>query len=235
LGQKCNPVGFRIGITEGWRSRWYARKSEFGDRLVEDQAIRKAISRRFRFAGIPKVEIERTGSDVTGTEVTVTIHTAKPGVVIGRKGAKVEELRQDLEKLTGGKRVDVKIAELNRPELSAQLVAESIAEQLEKRSSFRRTMKKAIDLTMQAGAKGCRVNVGGRLGGSEMARRETQMQGSIPLSTLRARIDYGFTTAVTVYGSIGVKVWIYRGEDKDTETSHGAHAEAGKAPERAKR
>lgn len=230
MGQKAHPIGLRLGIVEGWRSRWYARKGDFGDRLVEDQSIRKAIARRFRFAGIPKVEIERTG-----TEVTITIHTAKPGVVIGRKGAKVEELRQHLEKLTGGKRVEVKIAELNRPELSAQLVAESIAEQLEKRSSFRRTMKKAIDLTMQAGAKGCRVNVSGRLGGSEMARRETQMKGSIPLSTLQARIDYGFTTAVTTYGSIGVKVWIYLGEDKDTEASHGAHAQAGAAPKRAKR
>ncbi|MFC1705489.1 30S ribosomal protein S3 [Planctomycetota bacterium] len=229
MGQKVHPTGLRIGIVESWRSRWYARKKDFGDYLVEDQKIRKHIAKRFRFAGIPKVEIERTANDVT-----CIIHTAKPGVVIGRKGQKVDELRKELEALTGNKKVNINIVELNRPELSAQLVAESIAEQLEKRSSFRRTMKKAVDLTMAAGAKGCRVKVGGRLGGAEMARRETQMTGSIPLSTLRAAIDYGFATAVTVYGSIGVKVWIYL-DDKRTEASHGAYAKARQASKRAKR
>lgn len=229
MGQKVHPTGLRLGIVEGWRSRWYARKREFGDNLVEDQRIRGEISKAFRFAGIPKVEIERTGNDVN-----CIIHTAKPGVVIGRKGSKVEELRKRLAALTAGKNVNINIVELNRPELSAQLVAESIAEQLEKRSSFRRTMKKAIDLTMAAGAKGCRVKVGGRLGGSEMARRETQMQGSIPLSTLRARIDYGFATAVTVQGSTGVKVWIYLGEDTEGP-SDAADAKARQAQKRAKR
>lgn len=230
MGQKVHPTGLRLGIVEGWRSRWYARKKEFGSFLVEDQKIRRCIASRYRFAGIPKVEIERTAN-----EINCIIHTAKPGVVIGRKGARVEELRKELEQISGGRRVNVNIVELNRPELSAQLVAESIAEQLEKRSSFRRTMKKAIDMTMAAGAKGCRVKMGGRLGGAEMARREAQMEGSIPLSTLQARIDYGFATAVTVYGSIGVKVWIYLGDDTQTEASHGTDAKARKAQKGPKR
>jgi len=230
MGQKVHPVGMRLGIVENWRSRWYARKTDFGRYLVEDQKIRKCVAARYRFAGIPKVEIERTAN-----EITCVIHTAKPGVVIGRKGAKVDELRKELEALTNCDKVSINIAEVNRPELSGQLVAESIAEQLEKRASFRRTMKKAIELTMSAGAKGCRVKIAGRLGGAEMARKETQMTGSIPLSTLRARIEYGFTTARTVAGSIGVKVWIYLGEDEETEAVHGSHAKAGQAQKRTKR
>jgi small subunit ribosomal protein S3 len=233
MGQKVCPIGLRLGIVENFRSRWYANKKEFGDLLVEDQKIRKYIAKEFRFAGIPKVEIERTANDAN-----CIIHTARPGLIIGRKGAKVDKLRDDLAKITG-KKVNINIVELASPELSAQLVAESIAEQLEKRASFRRTMKKAIDLTMQSGAKGVRVQVSGRLGGSEMARCETQMAGSIPLSTLRAKIDYGFATAVTVYGSIGVKVWIYLGEQAEEEEAkeagHGAHAKARQAPKRAKR
>lgn len=232
MGQKVCPTGLRLGIVETFRSRWYANKKEFGNLLVEDQKIRKYIAKEFRFAGIPKVEIERAANDVN-----IIITTARPGLIIGRKGAKVDKLRDDLAKITG-KKVNINIAELTTPELSAQLVAESVAEQLEKRASFRRTMKKAIDLTMQAGAKGVRLQVSGRLGGSEMARCETQMAGSIPLSTLRAKIDYGFATAVTVYGSIGVKVWIYLGEptgEEEKEAGHGADAKARQAPKRAKR
>jgi small subunit ribosomal protein S3 len=230
MGQKVRPTGLRIGIVERWRSRWYANKRDFGLLLVEDQKIRSYISKEFRFAGIPKVEIERTAN-----EVNCIVHTARPGLIIGRKGAKVDKLREDLAKLTG-KKVNINIAEVNTPELSAQLVAESIAEQLEKRASFRRTMKKAIDMTMQAGAKGVRVQVSGRLGGSEMARCETAMNGSIPLSTLRARIDYGFATAVTVYGSIGCKVWVYLGEQtEEQEAGNGSDAKARQAPKRAKR
>src|SRR5687768_900455 len=194
MGQKVRPTGLRLGIVENWRSRWYANKRDFGNLLVEDYKIRAYISKEFRFAGIPKVEIERTAN-----EVNIIVHTARPGLIIGRKGQKVDKLREDLAKISG-KKININIAEVNTPELSAQLVAESVAEQLEKRASFRRTMKKAIDMTMQAGAKGVRVQVSGRLGGAEMSRCETQMQGSIPLSTLRAKISYGFATAITVYG-----------------------------------
>jgi small subunit ribosomal protein S3 len=232
VGQKVRPTGLRLGIVENWRSRWYARKKEFGNLLVEDQKIRQYIAKNFRFAGIPKVEIERTANDVT-----CVVHTARPGLIIGRKGAKVDKLREDLAHLTG-KKVNINIAEVNTPELSAQLVSESVAEQLEKRASFRRTMKKAIEMTRQAGAEGVRIQVSGRLGGSEMARCETQMSGKIPLSTLRAKIDYGFATAVTTYGSIGVKVWIYLGEaplNGKEDAAHGAHAEARQAQKRAKR
>ncbi len=232
MGQKVRPTGLRIGICESWRSRWYARKKEFGNLLVEDYKIRDYIAKNFRFAGIPKVEIERQANDVN-----CVVHTARPGLIIGRKGAKVDKLREDLAMLTG-KKVNINIAEVNTPELSAQLVSESVAEQLEKRASFRRTMKKAIEMTRQAGAKGIRIQVSGRLGGSEMARCETQMQGSIPLSTLRALVDYGFATAVTTYGSIGVKVWVYRGEaatDGKEDAAHGSHAEARQAQKRAKR
>jgi small subunit ribosomal protein S3 len=229
MGQKIRPTGLRLGIVEKHRSRWYANKHEFGDLLVEDQRIRQKIAKDFRFMGISKVEIERTGG-----EINVIIHSAKPGLIIDRKGAKVDKLREDLEALSG-RNVRININEMNRPELSAQLVAESIAEQLEKRSSFRRTMKRALELTMSAGAKGCKVMVSGRLGGSEMSRRETQMEGSIPLSTLRAKIDYGFAEAVASYGTLGVKVWIYLGEDFTEGDSHGAHAQARQAPQRAAR
>ncbi|RME72672.1 MAG: 30S ribosomal protein S3 [Planctomycetota bacterium] len=225
MGQKVHPIGFRLGITEQHRSRWYATKHEFGDLLVEDQKIRRHIHKQFRFTGIAKIEIERAA----GT-VKVIIHSAKPGLIYGKKQARVEKLREDLFKLTGGREVAIEVREVKRPELSAQVVAESIAEQLEKRSSFRRTIKRALELTMSAGAKGCKVMVSGRLGGAEMARRETQMQGSIPLSTLRAKIDYGFAKAVASYGSMGVKVWIYLGEEFSEDDRHGAHAQARQAP-----
>ncbi len=220
MGQKTNPLGFRIGITEPWRSRWYAGKKDFKRLLVEDQAIRRFIKREFfetmkngrieegsrsRTAAIPRIDIERTRE-----AVTVIIYTGRPGVLIGRKGAKVEELRTALEKLCGT-RVDIRTQEIDKPELSAQLVAESVAEQLEKRASFRRAIKKTAQLTMQSGARGVKINVSGRLGGAEMSRRERIVFGSVPLSTLQAEVDYGFDEARTTYGMIGVKVWVYRG------------------------
>jgi len=229
MGQKVCPIGLRLGIVENWRSRWYANKRDFSKHLIEDHKIRSYVSKEFRFMGIPMVEIERTAN-----EVNCVIHTARPGLIIGRKGAKVDKLREDLGKITD-KKININIAEVNTPELSATLVAESIAEQLEKRASFRRTMKKATDMTMAAGAKGIRIQVSGRLGGAEMSRCETAMSGSIPLSTLRAKIDYGTAVAATVYGSIGCKVWIYLGEKKQEEAGHAADAKARQASKRAKR
>lgn len=207
MGQKVRPTGFRIGVTEDWRSRWYAKKRDFGALLVEDQQIREAVKKEYGFAGIPRVDIERK---TEGGEVTVIIYTARPGVIIGRKGAKVDALRDDLAKITA-KKVDLKIVEIDRPELDAQLVAEGVAEQLKKRMSFRRVLKKSLELTMGAGARGCKIQCSGRLGGHEMARTEASHEGSIPLQTLDAEIDYGFAVAVTTHGSIGVKCWVYRG------------------------
>ena len=207
MGQKVRPTGFRVGIYEDWRSRWYARKKDFGQLLVEDQKIREAVKREYGFAGVPRVDIERK---TEGGEVTVIIRTARPGVIIGRKGAKVDKLKDDLAKITK-KNVDLKIVEIDRPELNAQLVAEGVAEQLKKRMSFRRVIKKSLELTMGAGAKGCKIQVSGRLGGHEMARTEASHQGSIPLQTLKADIDYGFALAITTHGSIGVKCWVFRG------------------------
>ncbi len=215
MGQKCHPTGFRIGITEQWRSRWYANKQTFSTFLVEDQKIRKYIKKNCSYAAIPKVEIERAG----GT-ITVIIHTARPGRLIGKKGAEVDQLREKLEKLTGRK-VRLKIQEIHRPELEATLVAESIAEQLEKRAAFRRTLKKAIESSVTAGATGIKVRVSGRLGGADMARTEVQKHGRVPLQTLRAQIDYGTALARTTYGVIGVQVWIFRGELDPGERSLG--------------
>ena len=227
MGQKVNPIGFRTGIMLGWKSRWYASKKEFSELLVEDQKIRKFVHTKYKFAGIPKVEIERTRD-----EVKVILFTARPGVIIGRKGESVEALQDDLQKLVG-RRINIKIEEISRPELQAQLVAEDIAEQLSKRASFRRTMKRSIEQAMEAGAKGIKVQLAGRLGGAEMARREKQIAGSIPLSTLRAKIDYGFTEAMTAQGHIGVQVWINQGMYED-ETD-GADAQEGQAPKKPKR
>ncbi len=205
MGQKCNPLGFRIGITEPWRSRWYAGKKDFRKLLLEDQRIRRYIKKEFHSAAIPRIDIERTRE-----AITVIVHTGRPGVLIGRKGARVDQLRSALEGITGTK-VDIRTKEVEKPELSAQLIAESVAEQLEKRASFRRALKKTAQLTMQAGALGVKINIAGRLGGSEMARREKVAFGSVPLSTLRADVDYGFAEAKTTYGVIGIKVWVYRG------------------------
>ena len=206
MGQKVHPNGFRVGITRDWNSKWYARKKEFGDLLFEDHQIREMIKKEYTFAGIPRIQIERKGETAT-----VTVHCARPGILIGRKGAKIEKLTEDLQNLTG-KIVDLKVIEVTRPELSAQLVAESVAEQLKKRGAFRRTIKRQIGLTMEKGAKGVKIQVGGRLGGREMASRVTQHQGSIPLQTLVADIDYGLAVSKTKAGTIGVKVWVYTGD-----------------------
>ena len=228
MGQKVRPTGFRVGIMEDWRSRWYASKHEFSDLLVEDFKIRKFIKNKYGFAGIPKIEIERTRD-----EVKVVLHTARPGIIIGRKGQEVEKLQGEMQELVG-RRINIKIEEIARPEIQAQLVAEDIAEQLAKRASFRRCMKRALETTMEAGAKGIKVQLAGRLGGSEMARREKAIAGSIPLSTLRARIDYGFTEAMTAQGHIGVQVWINQGMYQEDQTD-GADAQEGQAPKKPKR
>src|SRR5688572_13632002 len=227
MGQKVNPVAFRTGVMVGWKSRWYASKKEFGSLLLEDFKIRKFVKVKFKSAAIPKVEIERTRD-----EVKVILFTARPGVIIGRKGQEVERLQAELQNLVG-RRINVKIEEVNRPEIQAQLVAEDIAEQLAKRASFRRTMKRSADQTMEAGAKGIKIQLAGRLGGSEMARREKQIAGAMPLSTLRAKIDYGFTEAKTPQGHIGVQVWINQGMYEDE--ANGDDAQAGQAPKKPKR
>jgi len=210
MGQKVNPVGFRTGVMIGWKSRWYASKQDFSELLLEDQKVRKFIKKhptrtQYRQAGIDKIEVERTRD-----EVKVVLHCARPGLIIGKKGQEIESLQGELQALIG-RRVNVKIQEISKPELQAQLVAEEIAEQLQKRSSFRRTMKRAMEQTMDAGAKGIKVQLAGRLGGAEMARREKQISGSIPLSTLRAKIDWGFCEAMTAQGHIGVQVWVNQG------------------------
>lgn len=230
MGQKVNPIGFRTGVTIGWKSRWYASKKDFADLLFEDLQIRKFIKNHpkdssFRQAGIDRIEIERTRD-----EVKVILYVARPGLIIGRKGEKVEMLQVDLQNLIG-RRVNLKVEEVGRAELMAQLVAEDIAEQLGKRASFRRAMKRVMEQTMEAGAKGIKIQLAGRLGGSEMARREKQISGSIPLSTLRAKIDYGFTEAKTPQGHIGVQVWINQGMHEG-DSVNGDDAKAGEAPKK---
>lgn len=221
MGQKVNPIGFRTGVMEDWKSRWYASKREFATLLVEDHKIRKYVKQKYGFAGIPKIEIERTRD-----EVKVVLHAARPGIIIGRKGQEVEKLQEELQHLTQ-RRINIKIEEVNRPELEAQLVAEDIAEQLMKRASFRRAMKRTLDQTMEAGAKGIKVQLSGRLAGSEMSRQEKALAGSIPLQTLRAKISYGFTEAKTAQGHIGVKVWINQGDYlSDEESVDGSDAQA---------
>ncbi len=228
MGQKVNPTGFRTGIMVGWKSRWYASKQEFANLLVEDRKIRKFVKGKYKFAGIPKIEIERTRD-----EVKVVLYTARPGIIIGRKGQEVERLQDELQGLVG-RRINIKIEEISRPEIHAQLVAEDIAEQLSKRASFRRCMKRALESTMEAGAKGIKIQLAGRLGGSEMARCEKANAGSLPLSTLRAKIDYGFTEAMTPQGHIGVQVWVNQGMYQEDETD-GADAQEGQAPKKPKR
>jgi small subunit ribosomal protein S3 len=229
VGQKVRPTGFRVGIMEDWRSRWYANKHEFSDLLVEDFKIRKFIKKKYGFAGIPKIEIERTRD-----AVVVILHTARPGVIIGRKGSEVEKLQEELQTLTG-RRIEIKIQEVARPEIDAQLISEDIAEQLQKRSSFRRTIKRALEQTMDGGARGVKVLLSGRLGGSEMSRSEGANLGSIPLSTLRAKIDYGFAEAKTAQGHIGVKVWVNQGDYLKMEGSDASDAQAGQVPKKPKR
>lgn len=210
MGQKCHPFGFRVGITRPWISRWYARKAEFGRYLVEDQRIKNFIRKRLPQAGISKIEIERGGE-----ETSVFLFTSRPGVVIGKKGSEIDKLREELQRFSAegsGKKVQVNIREVARPELDAQLVAQGVVEQLLKRASFRRAMKKAVETTMGQGALGVKIVSAGRLGGAEIARTEKYMVGSIPLHTLTADVDYGFAEASTTYGVIGVKVWVYKGK-----------------------
>ncbi len=206
MGQKVNPHGLRVGIIKDWDSKWYADSKNFDEYLIEDYEIRKHIKEKMFIAGISRIEIERFAN-----RIKVTIHTAKPGMVIGKGGSGVEALRKELEKMTG-KNVIVNVEEVKVPELDAQLVAENIAGQLERRVSYRRAMKQAIQRTMRAGAEGIKTSVSGRLGGADMARTEGYSEGTIPLQTLRADIDYGFAEADTTYGKLGVKVWIYKGE-----------------------
>ncbi|OWA32908.1 30S ribosomal protein S3 [Saccharibacillus sp. O16] len=206
MGQKVNPVGLRVGIIRDWESKWYAGK-DFGTLLMEDVKIREYLKTKLKESAVSKIEIERAAN-----RVNVTIHTAKPGMVIGRGGAEVEVLRGEITKIANGKKVHINIAEIKNQELDAILVAESIAQQLERRVSFRRALKQSIQRTMRAGAKGIKTAVSGRLGGAEIARSEGYSEGTVPLHTLRADIDYGTAEAHTTYGRIGVKVWIYRGE-----------------------
>ncbi len=206
MGQKVNPHGLRIGIIKDWDTKWYANKKNFGELLVEDFKIRKYIKKRLFISGISRIEIERAAN-----KIKVNVHTAKPGLVIGKGGAGIEDLRKEVEKLTG-KNVLINITEIKVPEVDAQLVAENIASQLEKRISFRRAMKQSMSRAMKIGAKGIKTAVAGRLGGAEIARSEHYHEGTIPLQTLRADIDYGFAEADTTYGKLGVKVWIYKGE-----------------------
>jgi small subunit ribosomal protein S3 len=205
LGQKVNPIGLRLGIVRSWESTWYADR-DYAKFLLEDQKIRKYLKKRLYHAGISKINISRTGE-----KLKLKLHTARPGIVIGKKGAEIEALKIDLDKLTNRQCV-VDIQEVRRPEADAQLVAENVALQLERRIAFRRAMKKAVNIALKFGAKGIKIACSGRLGGAEMARREWTREGRVPLHTLRADIDYGFAEAKTTYGIIGVKVWIFKGE-----------------------
>jgi small subunit ribosomal protein S3 len=223
MGQKVRPTGFRTGIMVDWLSHWYASKQDFAELLVEDQKIRKYVKKKYKGSGISKIRIQRTRE-----KVTIFVHANKVGVIIGKKGAEIDKLTKDLEDLTH-RHIEVKTIEVNNPERDPQLVAEDIAEQLEKRSSFRRTLKKALETTMEAGAKGIKIQMAGRLAGAEMARCEIGMQGSIPLSTLRSRVEYGFAEAKTAQGHIGIKVWINNGDYLNPqEDIDAANAQAGK-------
>lgn len=228
MGQKVNPHGLRVGVIKDWDSRWFANKATFGDTLVEDYNVRNYIKKNLYAAGVPKVEIERFAD-----KVRIHVHCAKPGLVIGRGGENIEKLRLDVEKMIG-KSVAINIVEVKVPDMNAQLVAESIASQLENRVSFRRAMKQSIGRAMKLGAKGIKVKVGGRLGGAEIARSESYHEGTIPLQTIRADIDYGFAEAHTTYGRLGVKVWIYKGEVLKGDVNAAKTAPAEK-PERRRR
>ncbi|POX41822.1 30S ribosomal protein S3 [Streptomyces sp. Ru73] len=227
MGQKVNPHGFRLGVTTDFKSRWYADKL-YKDYVKEDVAIRRMMTKGMERAGISKVEIERTRE-----RVRVDIHTARPGIVIGRRGAEADRIRGELEKLTG-KQVQLNILEVKNPETDAQLVAQAVAEQLSSRVSFRRAMRKSMQSTMKAGAKGIKIQCGGRLGGAEMSRSEFYREGRVPLHTLRANVDYGFFEARTTFGRIGVKVWIYKGDVKNIAEvrAENAAARAGNRPAR---
>lgn len=208
MGQKTHPIGLRTAVNHEWRSKWFAPKKEFGQLLAEDQTVRRLLKKKLEAAAVPRIQIERAAN-----RCRITIYTARPGVVIGRKGAEIDKLKEELGKVTG-KEVYVDIQEVKKPELDAQLVAENVALQLERRISFRRAMKKAVQTAMDFGAEGIKIRCAGRLGGAELARVESYHEGRVPLHTLRANIDYGFAEANTLYGKLGVKCWICRGEDK---------------------
>ncbi len=205
MGQKVHPYGFRLGINRTWRSRWFARK-DYGALLHEDLHLKVMLKKKFYHAGISRIEIERAAN-----KLTIIIFTSRPGIIVGKKGTEIEKLKKDLQVLTG-RDINLKIQEVNKPELDAQLVSEGIAQQLEKRIAFRRAMRRAVDSTLRFGAKGIKVRTSGRLNGAEIARTEWYLTGQLPLHTIRADIDYGFAEANTTYGVIGVKVWIYKGE-----------------------
>jgi small subunit ribosomal protein S3 len=214
VGQKVHPYGFRLGFNKNWRSRWYAEK-KYAELLHEDLRLRADLKRKLGHAGVAAIEIERAAN-----KLKVNILTSRPGIIIGRKGAEVDRLKEEIRKRTG-RDVFVNILEIDKPELDAQLVSESIALQLEKRVAFRRAMRKAVESAQRFGAKGIRVRVGGRLGGNEIARSEWYLEGRVPLHTLRAEVDYGFAEARTTYGVIGVKVWLYTGESREMQTAGG--------------
>ncbi len=234
MGQKVNPTGFRVGITEDWKSKWYAPKAAYGTFLVEDHKVRRLIdaklNRRPPFAAVSDILIERTRE-----EVTITLKTARPGLVIGPKGAEVDKMREELEDLIGRKVAPIKVIEIKNPELNAQLVAEAVAEQLKKRASFRRVLKMRLEATMQAGAKGIKIQVSGRLGGGEIARQEKAGMGSVPLTTLQANVNYGYAIGYTTFGTIGVKTWIYRGMYGDENMVSETDVRPGGPPRRGRR
>ncbi len=219
MGQKVNPIGFRVAVTKDWRSKWFADKKQFGGLLQEDIRIRELVKKRLKEAAVPEIIIERYAN-----RARVTIYTARPGIVIGRKGQDIEKLREELAKSTG-KEIYIDIKEVKNPDTNAQLVAENIALQLERRVSFRRALKRAVQMAMDLGALGIRVHASGRLGGSELARREGYREGKVPLHTMRANVQYGFAEAQTVAGCIGIKVWVCKKEEPtEKEASHAAHA-----------
>lgn len=228
MGQKVNPTGFRIGVTEDWRSRWYADKN-YATNLANDLEIREFLNKQLSRAAVSKVEIERAGD-----KIKVIVTTARPGVVIGKKGAEIDALRKKLEKVANGP-VNIEVVEVKRPELDANLIAQSVAEQLEGRVAFRRAMRKAVQSARKSGAKGIRIQCAGRLGGAEMSRREWYREGRVPLHTLRAKVDYGFCTAATQMGSIGVQVWVYHGEVMPGQKAPQPALEGNSRPNRSRR
>lgn len=228
MGQKVSPTGFRLGITEEWRSRWYADK-DYAQNLANDLAIRKFLDKQLSRAAVSKIEIERAGD-----KIKVIVTTARPGVVIGKKGAEIDALRKKLEKVANGP-VNIEVVEVKRPELDANLIAQSVAEQLEGRVAFRRAMRKAVQSARKSGAKGIRIQCAGRLGGAEMSRREWYREGRVPLHTLRAKVDYGFCAAATQMGSIGVQVWVYHGEVMPGQKAPQPALEGNSRPNRSRR
>ena len=224
MGQKTNPIGLRVAVNRDWRSKWFAEKRDYGKLLTEDYHIRGLLKKKLESASVPKIVIERAA-----TRCRITIFTARPGVVIGRKGAEIDRIKEEISRMTG-KEIYVEIVEVKKPELDAQLVAENVALQLERRISFRRAMKKAVQTAMDFGAEGIKIRCAGRLGGAELARVETYHEGRVPLHTLRANIDFGFAEAHTVYGKLGIKCWICTGENKPDRVATPAGAPSAPAP-----